>query len=77
MSGDIVQIAVGVFFLSWLWLFPEWLMRTRDRLSARGGDLEHFDARFGRRLILVGDYGVPALGLLLVGSGVVFLTAGA
>jgi hypothetical protein len=75
MSGDLIQIGVGLFFLSWFVWFPGWLARLRQR-SADAGGLATFDRR-SKPLALLGRYGVPGLGAILVLSGVVFLIADA
>ncbi len=75
MVGDVLQIAVGLYFVSWIWWFPSWLTAMRHR-AAEQGQLDRFNERFGRVPIAIGLYGVPAMGVVLVVSGVAFLALG-
>jgi hypothetical protein len=72
MSGDLVQVGVGLFFVSWRWWFPRWLHGMRSRMTDPAR-LDRFDARFTRVFGAIGTYAVPVLGLVLVISGLVFL----
>jgi hypothetical protein len=69
---DITQIAIGIIFASGYWTFPRWLARVR-RDALERGRLDRFDERFGRVPRALGGRVAPAIGLVLILSGAVFL----
>lgn len=75
MDEALVQIAIGLFFVSWIWAFPRWLVSVRKRVADKGA-VANFDSRIGRTVIVIGRYGVPGLGMVLIISGVAFLIVG-
>jgi hypothetical protein len=72
MVDDVAQIAIGIVLASGYWTFPRWLARVR-RDALKRGQLERFDQRFGRVPRALGQYVAPAIGVVLILSGIVFL----
>lgn len=73
MTGDLVQIAVGIFFVSWAWTFPRWRGYLRERMVAAGRE-HRFDTRWEiAAMTAIGRYLVPAMGVVLVASAALAL----
>jgi len=70
VSGDLTQLGIGAFFLTWLWFFPIWLDSVRRRMGQRGRRA-YFNAHFPSELIIFGRYGVPLLGVILIINGLI------
>jgi hypothetical protein len=69
---DITQIAIGISLASGYWAFPRWLGSVR-RGALERGQLDRFDERFGRVPRALGGRVAPAIGVVSVVSGIVFL----
>jgi hypothetical protein len=51
VSSDVLLLIVGVVFIWSAWRFPKKMLNIRDRIAARGGNVEKFE-RARRGVIL-------------------------